>query len=622
MSDESTTNNSTSLTTTLAEDAALQLEQRAVDRILNMAISGLGSVAHSAQARLKSSYERYLEKAFKRYNQVCTLVNRDTPRPIVGNDNIYISLPVWDDENKKKISTITVQNLLQVSNNLLICGSGGAGKSMMMRYLFLNTCKNATHIPVLLELRKISTQNADSISIFDLVYKTMADFDVVLPKDAFEASLRQGKYLFLLDAYDEIANTHLAKAGEAIQAFVSKYPDNSYIMTSREGHFASFQTFTKLKTVPLSKQQAITLAKKFRKPNEKTIEFCRQLEQKLFDEYKSFAENPLLLSMMFLTFMENNDIPNHLVDFYEKTFHALYSGHDGWNKGDFVRQFRGGKLSERDFKLVFAQFCFQSYRKDIHEFTKEDILSRLLQSINKTKVTYSAENFLYDLQRNVCVIIQEGTTLRFAHRSFQDYFAACYTNFQNDDTQKRIYRSMSNDKKSNFRYFYLLCCQMNRKRYLKNALEDYLRKLARQMANNEPLVDIFGIKDRIALSCNDKAWSVNWLYIPETNLLDVCFDDGRMSYYIIEGDEAYRDMEVLLDAWTDEIKSFITKKYDQKEIVTILYSDLEKIMPSHVMHEIYQNAVILGGVTYIPHDVHQLLAELEEDSQIDDLDDL
>lgn len=641
MSNEATT--TASLPVALAEDAATGIKQQAVDRILNMALSGVGKIARPVQAAFRGSYERYLKGAYQRYNQVCTLVNKNQPRPIVGKDNIYIYLPVRDDISGKKYDTFSAKKLLEAGENLLICGSGGAGKSMLLRYLFLNTCDNATHIPVLLELRKISAQNVNRISLFDLIYKTMEDFDTALPKEAFEASLRQGKYLFLLDAYDEIAGTHAAKAGEEIQRFVSKYPKNSFIMTSREDNFASFQTFTKLKTQPMTKSQAVSLAKKFRSANEKTVVFCKQLEEKLFEEHQSFAENPLLLSMMFLTFMENNSIPNHLVDFYDRTFDALYCKHDSHNKGAFVREFRCGRLSKQEFTLVFSQFCFQSYRKNIHEFSQTEIIDRLSNGISRIKVNCSAEDFLYDLQRNICLIVQEGTSYRFAHRSFQDYFAAYFTNWQNDDIQKKIYSRFAkkSDNPYQFVYFYRLCCQMNRKRYVKNALEEYLLDASRKLQDGNSIQDVLGVTGCIGKDIDQRSDIFNGIIRRNVSTLHWGYKDSRFIITITYNSEvammeasqivnrqtrgwkvlpkSAREALVNLFINTEKAKN---KTGNDKEPSILYFNDLQNTLSPSALNDFYKMILQQFNFDGINELIFELLAELVEDTIIDDLDDL
>ena len=451
-----------------------------VSRALNAIFDGVKSTYASAQVLLGDAFTRYLENATKRYNQVKTLATGYENRTIIGSNNLYVSIGVGYRE--KRIDTYTVDNILKINNNILISGTGGVGKSMLMRYLFLNTANRGEYVPVLLELRKISTQALGKISILDLIYSCLNDFDIKLPKDQFEFSLRLGKYLFLMDGFDEVKESLASETAEAIQKFCAKYPNNPCIVTSRpRNQMSLFETFTTLESLPLTKSQAITLAKKIWVEDDKTREFCKQLDNELFKKHKDFAENPLLLSMMFLTFMRNNSIPNHLAEFYSKAYDALYSAHDSHNKGYYRREFRCCDLDEANFKQILSRFCFQSYFNEKYEFTKEEVLDYLQKSLDKLEIfNIKPNDYLEDLRKAICIIIKDGDIYRFSHRSFQTYFAACYTsNILTDDQQKQLFDKLLSGSKSyneNVDYYDLLS-QIEPRRFLVNALEKNLKKI-------------------------------------------------------------------------------------------------------------------------------------------------
>lgn len=456
------------------------------NRALNALVDGVKSKYGEAQVFLGTAFTRYLKNATSRYNQVRTLATGMSSRTIIGTDSVYVNVGIL--HNGQKIETNNIESLLDISKNVLIQGTGGIGKSMLMRYLFLNTADRDDHIPVLLELRKISNQSPKKISILDLIYSCMNDFDVKLQKEQFEYSLRLGKYVFLLDGFDEIKESHAKETAVAIQKFCAKYPKNFCIITSRPGRdIAPLETFTIVESLPLSKEQSVLLASKIWKEDEKTTEFCKQLNDTLYDRHRDFAENPLLLSMMFLTFMRNNSIPNHLAEFYSKSYEALYSAHDSNDKGYYCREFKTKNLDEHMFKLLLDHFCFQSYYKEEYEFTKDELLNYLRKSIQKLEIKdVSAEEYLDDLYKVVCIIIKDGDIYRFSHRSFQAYFAACYTkNNLTDEQQEKLFlntltREVFWEKED---YFELLN-QIEPQRFIVNALEKRLRILVEELKSS------------------------------------------------------------------------------------------------------------------------------------------
>lgn len=76
----------------------------------------------------------YISNAKIVYNRFKNIINPAEPRAIVGENSIYSKIPVC--HNDSNISTETVEEMLKISNNILLVGSGGAGKTMLMRYLF------------------------------------------------------------------------------------------------------------------------------------------------------------------------------------------------------------------------------------------------------------------------------------------------------------------------------------------------------------------------------------------------------------------------------------------------------------------------------------------------------
>lgn len=467
-----------------AESGAKEAGKYAVDRALNALGNFVKARYGEAQVLLGMGFQRYLENASQRYNQVRTLATGTNPRSIVGQDSIYVQVGVSYKE--KEISTATVDPMLRISRNLLISGTGGIGKSMLMRYLFLNTAHRGEYVPVMLELRRISSQTPGQLSILELIYSCMEEYDVELPREQFEYSLRLGKYLFLFDGFDEVKEALAAETAGKLQLFAAKYPKNPCIITSRprEEFSAPLETFTTVESMSLSRVQAVQLASKIAPRDETAREFCRQLDESLYEKHQGFAKNPLLLSMMFLTFMRNCSIPDHLADFYQKAYDALYNTHDSLNKGFFQRDFQCKTLREGEFKLLLSHFCFHTYFKEIYEFSEGEILSWLERSIQKLKLPdVQAKDFLGDLRNAVCMIVKDGDIYRFSHRSFQTYFAARYTaDVLTDEQQKKLFDDFLSGEKTYWdkRDYYKLVYQIEPERFSVNALEEELRYLQKQ----------------------------------------------------------------------------------------------------------------------------------------------
>ncbi len=180
--------------------------------------------------------------------------------------------------------------------------------------------------------------------------------------------------------------------------------------------------------------------------------------------------------MMFITFRQNGDISNCLPDFYQDCFDALYNKHDRVHKVGFKRTFHCN-ISKREFQTVFSYFCSHTWRQEIYDFSEDKILNWLEKSLKKQNLSVSAESYLKDLTDSLCIITCEGHRYRFAHRSFQTYFAAKYTCSLSDEQQKEFFM----DKfyyKSYFDENYLnILCQLNPERFLYNLVQSIFQKI-------------------------------------------------------------------------------------------------------------------------------------------------
>lgn len=302
---------------------------------------------------------------------------------------------------------------------------------LVMRHLFVNTQHRGSYIPVLIELRKLSNV-AKSDSLLKMVHSCIEEFDVKLDQVQFEYSLRSGKYLLLFDGLDEVKEEIRYKVENLIQELSKKYPRNGFVVSSRkEGvDFNELETYTVIKSLPLKKEQAVELVTRIGKSNDKVKEFSELLSKELFEKHIDFASNPLLLTMMYITFIDNNVIPEHLTDFYEAAYDALYKRHDANKDGVFERDYKCKKLGQKEFKDLFAYFCFQSYFVQQYEFSKEQICEYIrngIERLNLKKLIEKPEMFFNDIKDIVCLIVEEGSIFKFTHRSFQTYFAAYYT---------------------------------------------------------------------------------------------------------------------------------------------------------------------------------------------------
>lgn len=391
-------------------------------------------------------FAEYLKNTHNKYSKMKTLLYNDTPRDFysfyVCNDvsqKIYIKKYTY---RTNIIHNATAKILRECSNFILISGTGGLGKSMMMRHLLLDAIYNFDEtgkVPIFIPLKDYNDTYHD---LFGYIYEKIESLGGADNIDDFAHLLTDGECLLLFDGLDEIKSDYRKKFERDLELFADKYADNMFIISSRPtGSFVSLHRFTVLDLCPFSKAQALTLIDKLEfRPDEPIIKsnFRNELDKNLFITHREFTQNPLLLTIMLMTYEQFAEIPSKMHIFYREAYIALSQKHDA-SKGAYKRVLKTG-LTADQFADYFAEFCARSYRDEKFEFT-DVLFDKYFNSLHertKGPSGISASDFRDDLVENMCLMYYESGKYHFTHRSFQEYFCALYFSKQKDKTLQHI----------------------------------------------------------------------------------------------------------------------------------------------------------------------------------------
>ena len=330
----------------------------------------------------------------------------------------------------------------------------------------------------------------------DYVFTTIQGLGAITDKRILLKALSNGKCLLIFDGLDEIHSKFRYKFQHDLEVFTDTYSDNLFIMSCRpRNSFVEFNNFTVLYLCPLYFFQTIELVNKLEfRPDEPSIKenFIEDINGLLSESQKEFIENPMLLTIMLITYDYSLSIPEKLHIFYERAYNALSFRHDS-NKS-LNREFKT-KLSPEHFSDYFAEFCARSYTDecyDFDEFTFDNYFHKLNPYLNDNK-RVKASDFRDDLIDAMCLMIYEDCRYQFVHRSFQEYFCALCISKQMDEQIEGI--SFIFEKSENRRdgdlTLDLLYCIIPRK-VEKIIILPFLQRLFKKCDQNEGFITFLG----------------------------------------------------------------------------------------------------------------------------------
>ena len=417
------------------------------------------------ERRFKNCFRPYLARLKEKYSTLTTLLFREkvgfydvyepntlchksltTPR-IEDFDDVFIVESKGNNPSEiplvriKKPDSKVLRSLL--CNHMIIKGVPGIGKSMLAKHILLDAIKEFETekvAPVFLELKDLDEDVTDFEEfVFDYILRFDDPKDSYISRTDIVDAAARGRIFFIFDGLDEMKKSKRQSFVKWLERFMTKFNDCTVIITSRpdlEGDFREYHSFSHLTVMPFTKEQAISYVKRINYEPETDVSerFLALLNNSLFDTHREYAQNPLLLSILLLTFENFGDVPTRMPAFYQEAYDSLLKKHD-ISKGLLNREMFTG-ISRSEFTDLFEKFCELSYRAEVYHFNY-GMFSRLLaqakQSLGIGREA-NARDFLRDLVEHVGIVYQEGLSYHFVHRSFQEYFCATsLVNYSGED---------------------------------------------------------------------------------------------------------------------------------------------------------------------------------------------
>lgn len=425
------------MTVTVA-DPGLALKAAALlPKGIELAKRFLSKLDDKAQYDFRIAHTNYCVEVIKKFCRARTFFVRDEPQFV---EDFYVPASVTRAK-QARVERADLSSLLKVSRRTVVTGSGGSGKTIFMRHLLLDAIQSGVGYPVFIELRALN--QFSKVDLEGAIVRFMRDHGFPLNDDLALRSLREGLLVVLLDGFDEVAASKRKALEAAIRRLGSTCASQIVVSSRPDMVLEGWDGFASVKIAPLELKEACELIQKAQYGDDEIKQrFIQKLKSGLFKSHQFFLSNPLLLSIMLITYGDSADIPRSFASFYEQAYTALFQKHDALKSG--YRRERQTPLDIFGYAKMFAAFSAITYNKRLFRFSELDAISfvETAKKVVGATVEISAQGFLDDAKQAVCLLIDDGLDIAYVHRSFQEYFVARFISEADPALQARYIKDL------------------------------------------------------------------------------------------------------------------------------------------------------------------------------------
>lgn len=305
------------------------------------------------------------------------------------------------------------------TNNLVLKGTVGQGKSIFLRSLAIYDFIENKRIPVFIELKNISKNKGLVRLIRDYLNPWIGDNE-----DVFRLVLKSGKISIFLDAFDEVDLDLYQETYNSIDNLTKNYPELKITITSRpETIILQNPNFYTVSLRPYGYKEQKGLIEKIVDNLESQQKLIESIRSSSF-EVRSVLTTPLMVILYIKQYTFGFSVPQHVSDFYKNIFDVVTFTHDK-SKGIEKRK-SFSDLNQNQLEKVFERFCFESFLVRKTVFDKKLFIDLLQKSLKKNSISIDIDyaDLIDDYTRFACLILKDGSEYTFIHKSIQEYYVA------------------------------------------------------------------------------------------------------------------------------------------------------------------------------------------------------
>lgn len=408
-------------------------------------------VRAKSKKQIEDSIKHYLQNLYSDCCIVKTIAFAGQPRQL---KDLYIPLTLLDISDQEVIVN-DQSDIFENSSLVVILDAAGMGKSTVVKKLVLNNLVSGKRLPILYPLRTFSKDAKLERELFKIM-----GLPETTPREAFN-TLPFAIYLDGLDeAPDDLASTIVTQ----ISDFQKEFPSARILVSSRKQSEASdLLKYKYYKIKELTIDNASTLIKKYDNDGEISKSLIKEIKKSKFEGIKDYLRNPLYVSLLYCAFRHKPSLPQKMCLFYEQVYHALFDQHDLTKAANYRHTLRTN-LDSHEFSLVLRRLAFvglvDGFRVEYSKLDFENKIAGVAADIEHLK--FKVTDFVRDATIAVPLFIEEGTSIRWAHKSLLEFFAAMFICYDTKSMGEEILlKLVESERASNYRHVLEMCADIH-----------------------------------------------------------------------------------------------------------------------------------------------------------------
>lgn len=409
------------------------LGEAILSEAFKLALGELFSSLKSTPIKFKCLDGKSLDKAYLKASSIENVKTIWQVDKSVNLNEFYYPSNIMVDGSLICVSSLSA---FPCNSKVVIQGTAGQGKSILLRYLAGHELKFGKTIPLFIELRKVT----DKVSLPRLICQSLSEMEIECSENDLDYIFSSGKFTLLLDAFDEIPEANIVDCLSYIESLSSKHYDQQILITSRPGaEIQKIAAFRVYNLQEISQSDFKPMLMKFFYDDEETVDQIVNGLSTNKSQVASLVTTPLLLTLLAITYKTFHKIPEQLHHFYEDIFHVLVNRHDSTKPG-FRREYKS-MLNEKSLEELFCVFCFQCMVGDKTSLTRHEAVQAIKRAIEYSNIKPVSElTFLSDCIKNTCLLLEEGFNYHFIHKSIREYHAAKFISSSQDKLKEKFYK--------------------------------------------------------------------------------------------------------------------------------------------------------------------------------------